>query len=151
MSLIQVLNDNNPLPTKDLTRSLHQVIQVRHPLKALKVTMVFLSFLHYTSRSYNFNAVIPSLQTTLWWCSVPRCFFNSLLSSRKKISLSKVPSYIEAFKKELKITYPGMFFFTRYARVASLNRKTLKSKCFLLFMCPVSKGWCLSKTNKQLL
>ena len=42
MSLIQVLNNNNPLPTKDLTRSLHQVIQVHHPLKALKVTIVFL-------------------------------------------------------------------------------------------------------------
>ena len=60
--------------------------------------------------------------------------------AKKKISISKVPSYIEAFKKELKITYPGISFFTRYARVASLNGKALKPMFFSTFYASCLKG-----------
>ena len=151
MSLIQVLNDNNPLPTKDLTRSLHQVIQVHHPLNALKVTSVFLSFFSIIYQETIISTQSSPAYRLLCGGALYQGVFQFLVVLAKKISLSKVPSYIEAFKKELKITYPGISFFTRYARVASLNRKALKLKCFRLFMRLVSKGWCLSKSNKQLL
>ena len=113
MSLIQVLNDNNPLPTKDLTRSLHQVIQVYHP-KARTVTIVFLIvFFIIHQETIISTQSSPAYRLLCGGALYQGVYHFLVVLAKNKMSISKVPSYIEAFKKELKITYPGISFFTR--------------------------------------
>ena len=83
------------------------------------------------------------------------------------ISLFKVPSYLEAFAKELRSTYPGISFFTRYTVHCALyivqcvqctaymvHMKSF-SLCetligFVQFVLPVKSGWRMPQTNKCL-
>ena len=88
---------------------------------------------------------------------------------RWAISFFKVPSYLEAFAKELRSTYPGISFFTRYTVQSALymvlymvwyctvymvNMKSF-SLCetligFVQFVLPVKSGWRMPQTNKCL-
>ena len=98
------------------------------------------------------------------WCQQ---IYRFVSMKRWAISFFKVPSYLEAFAKELRSTYPGISFFTRYTVHCALyivqcvqctaymvHMKSF-SLCetligFVQFVLPVKSGWRMPQTNKCL-